>query len=150
MERKDLSNSEIIALMDVYLNEWINRHDTLWSQIFKFFYADLIVIVLPNIASFIGITLPEMNNIVFPIIGIIMSIVFLYISLGYVVRLRASSITYENLMNMLAREEYKRTSIKDKEKMPFSWLFSPSLAMILVITMFVILVSISIFLIIIA
>jgi hypothetical protein len=134
---QNLNTDQIIALMDVYLNEWMHRDELLWSQVFRFFYATLIVTVLPNIATFVGITLPEINSKIFPILGMLMALVFLYVGLGYGMRMGASSLTYEKMINMLGNEELERISIKDRSKMKWGYLFASPMSLVLVVTMFV-------------
>lgn len=136
-----LDSDQLIALMDVYLSEWMHRDDLLWTQVFKYFYANLIVIVLPNIAEFIGIVLPPMNKKIFPIIGIIMAILFLYVELGYVKRLTASSRSYEKIMEMLENKDYKRVPVKE---LPYGWLFNSRMSEVLVVAMFFSLLAIAI------
>lgn len=145
-ESKALNNDQIIALMSVYLSEWEHRDELLWTQIFKYFYAVLIVTVLPNIATFIGIELPEINIKLFPIIGMVMALVFLYVGLGYAIRLRASSRTYEEIMKLLGSEKYERISIRDKKKIKWGYLFAAPMAMVLVVTMFVALEAVAVLL----
>lgn len=141
-----LNQDQIIALMDVYLNEWMHRDELLWTQVFKFFYANLVVIVLPNIAEFIGIVLPEINKKAFPIIGIFMAIIFLYVGIGYTMRLRASSRTYVKIMHLLGDKRYERISIKNKDEIKFGCFFALPMAIVLIIAMFVALIFISIML----
>lgn len=135
-ETRALNNDQIIALMGVYLSEWEHRDELLWTQVFRYFYATLIVIVLPNVAVFIGIELPKINIKLFPIMGMVMALIFLYVGLGYAIRLRASSRTYEKMMKLLGNEEYERVSIKDKSKIRWGCLFAAPMAMVLVATMF--------------
>lgn len=82
-----------ISLLNVYFSEWSHRDQILWSQIFKFYYAILIIILLPNISPHFDLTLPPMPDLAFRLLGLLLSIVFLYIALGYVVRLQAISYT---------------------------------------------------------
>ena len=138
-----LSPDQIIELMNIYLSEWIHRDQLMWTQVFKLFYAALIVTILPNAASYIGISFPGINIKVFPIIGIVMAFVFLYIGLGYACRLRASSRTYENMMHLLGNNAYERISICDRTKMKWGFLFAKPLANILVVTMFIALMAVS-------
>ncbi len=137
------STEHVISLMDIYLREWEHRDTLLWSQVFKLFYANLIIIVLPNIAGFLDIELPMINTKAFPILGIVVSIIFLYVALGYAVRLRACSLTYELIMHMLNSKEHERISIKDRDKLPGAWWFSPPLATVLITAMFVSLIALS-------
>lgn len=145
-KREALTNDQIISLMDIYLNEWEHRDELLWEQVFRCFYATLIVTVLPNIASFVGIELPQINAKLFPIIGIVMSLVFLYVGLGYAMRLRASSKTYVKVMKLLGDEKYERISIKDRKEMKIGFIFSPPIAIVMVITMFLSLMAIAVLL----
>ncbi|RAZ94476.1 hypothetical protein DK853_34975, partial [Klebsiella oxytoca] len=83
-----------------------------WKQVFKYFYATLVVLFLPNIASFLGINLPEFPAVLFPLAALVLSLVFLYISIGYSKRLEASGNTYQKLINLLP-EELRRVSVSD-------------------------------------
>lgn len=110
-EEQELNKNEIITLMDIYLEEWKHRDSILWAQAFRFFYATLIVMLLPNLTSYLHISLPSNIPVkAFPIIGIVMAIGFLYISLGYSMRLAASSKTYQNIINLLEKT-YQRVSV---------------------------------------
>ena len=60
--KTDIGNEQIIALMSVYLSEWEHRDELLWTQVFKYFYATLVVIILPNATKFFGIELPEIKS----------------------------------------------------------------------------------------
>ncbi len=141
-----LNNDQLIELMSVYLSEWEHRDELLWTQVFRYFYATLIVIILPNVATFVGIELPEINIKLFPIIGVVMSLVFLYVGLGYAFRLQASSRTYVKIMKLLGNDKYERISIKDKEKIKGGYLFAAPMAFVLVITMFAALVAVALIL----
>lgn len=145
-EAASLKKDQIIALMSVYLSEWEHRDELLWTQVFRYFYATLIVIILPNAATFIGIDLPQINIKLFPIIGMLMALIFLYVGLGYAIRLRASSRTYEKIMGLIGDKEYERISIKDKSKIKLGYLFATPMAMVLVLTMFAALEAVAILL----
>ena len=138
---KELNSDQIITLMSIYLDEWKHRDSLLWSQVFKLFYAILIVIILPYVANFLGVSLPPINNKIFPIIGIVLAFVFLYIGIGYAKRLNASSKTYINIMRLLGKEEYQRVPLAN---LRFGKLFKPSIATVLVYAMFFALEAIAI------
>lgn len=38
-----------ISLLNIYLEEWRLRDQLIWSQMYRFFYAILIIILLPNL-----------------------------------------------------------------------------------------------------
>lgn len=127
---------QIISLMNMYLNEWEHRDQMLWSQVFKYFYACLIVTVLPYAADKMQITLPEgMDSRYFPFVGVVMGFIFLYVGLGYAYRLKAIGDTYKRLNNMLPKV-FQRDSIEDPSKYPIGRHFSARMSMILVIVMF--------------
>lgn len=54
---KKLSVNELISLMDVYLSEWEYRDKLLWSQVYKFFYANILVLFLELFCSYIALPL---------------------------------------------------------------------------------------------
>ena len=64
---QDLSQ-EHIALMNIYLEEWKHRDVILRQQVFRFFYATLIIIFFPNFSERINIELPNIPQFIFPII----------------------------------------------------------------------------------
>ena len=109
----------ILHAMEVYLQEYIHRDTHMWSQNFKFFYASLIVTLLPYLGDRLGITLPvELNRIsvVFPIIGIFLAILFMYTSYGLTNRFRAVSDTYMRLAQHELPKYLQLTSIRDLDK----------------------------------
>lgn len=100
-----------IKLMEIYLSDWKHRDDLLWKQVFKFFYATLIVILLPYLTSAIEINVPAtIPNLLFYILGLIMSVIFLYISWSYAKRLEAMGNTYKYFISMLP-EKYRRLEL---------------------------------------
>ena len=111
MNRK-VSNDEIFQAMNIYLTEWIHRDKHMWFQTYNFFFAALVVMFLPNLTEKLGFTIPTAlaRHYVFPILGIILSFVFFYVSIGQAKRLQASGITYRKLIKQLP-EELQRHSI---------------------------------------
>lgn len=112
LQLNEMEVGHLLDLMDIYLSEWKHRDEMLWKQVFKYFYATLVVLFLPNIASFLGINLPEFPAVLFPLAALVLSLVFLYISIGYSKRLEASGNTYQKLINLLP-EELRRISVSD-------------------------------------
>lgn len=105
-------NPNHIALMDVYLQEWCHRDTLLWTQVFKYFFSALVVIILPNAVGGLGIEFGNIPTAVFRIVGILISLVFLYVALAYSKRLEASGKTYQNMIDMLP-PEYRRVSLRN-------------------------------------
>lgn len=139
-----------ISLLNVYLAEWSHRDQTMYTHVYKMFYSILMVILLPNFAVFLQIDLPEVPIWVFRIIGLLLSFVFLYLSLGYAVRLHSVGYTYKKIIDKLPadyrRERLENINIK---QIHIGKIFKPNLTYILCFALFLILFSLSITLIII-
>lgn len=143
---QDFNVENILSLMEIYLNEWSNRIDQLWNQVFKFFYATLIVLFLPNLSSAIGIDLSMFPSVIFPITSFGLSIIFLYVSLAHVKRLEASTITYQNLIDCLP-PELQRVHLADP-RVKHGKFFSHAMRFVTCILMFIGLLLMSIMMII--
>ncbi len=105
----------ILHLLDIYRAEWEHRETILWRQNFKFFYATLIVSLLPNLEKGLGIELSiKLPAIIYPIIGIGLSFIFLYVAIGGVARLEAINNTYQKIIGILP-QELQREKVMDLE-----------------------------------
>ncbi len=122
----EMTPDRIIELQKMFLSEWEHRDSLLWKQVFKFFYVVIIVLFLPNVASYLHISVPDFPLMAFPIISFFLSIGFIYVSFGYAKRLEAVSKSYIRLLDMLP-EGYGRLSLDDKE-IKFGRLFKPRIA----------------------
>lgn len=103
---KGTSNDEIFKAMNIYLTEWIHRDKHMWSQTYKFFFASLVVMLLPNLTNKLGFVIPEIlhKHNIFPILGLCLSVVFFYVSIGHAKRLRAIGKTYDKLIHKLPKD----------------------------------------------
>ena len=91
----------VIQLLNVYLTERSYRNDRLWKQVYRFFYAILIIMLFPNISSHLGVDILVNTPHVFPVIGIILTCVFFYLSMAYTARFRQVGDTYRKLIAFL-------------------------------------------------
>ena len=110
MKKKGLVTKEIIDLMNVYLSEWKHRDELFWIQLFKYFYATLVVILIPYVGKNFK-EFPDIPNWAIALLGFLMSLFFLYVLFGYCVRLTAVSTIYKELVYMLP-EEYRRKEVE--------------------------------------
>jgi len=133
MNNKELEPQDIIALLNVYLNEFIYRNKLLWSNSFKFFYAILMVILLPNISDFLNINLPALPILLFRIIGLLMTFAFMYVVLGYAKRFEICSNAYLGLIKKL-NPKYQKQNMDD---MKFGKFFIPRTSYIVIFLMFI-------------
>lgn len=131
---EEFEKQDILCLMDVYLNEWIHRSDVLWGQTFKYFYATLVVLFLPNLAERLEISLPKVPVLLFPIIALILSGAFLYATIGYCKRLEASGKTYKHLIEYLP-VELRRVPL-DSPDIKYGKIFSRPMSIVLCSLMF--------------
>ena len=109
------NTDQLINLMNVYLSEWEHRDSMLWKQVFTYFFATLIVMILPfaNIWDFsLG---DKIEPWIFPVIGLLMTLVFSVIGKGYAIRLQAIGHTYGELIDKLPKE-FKRQKIEQRTK----------------------------------
>ena len=133
---ENIQTEDLINLMNVYLSEWSHRDQLLWAQVLRYFYVTVIAIFLPNIAGFLGIILPEkLPHIIFPIAGLVLSVVFLYVSIGYAKRVEAIGRTYQKLMRYLPNN-LQRYSLLDPE-IKFGKFFHRPMSIVLCVLMFV-------------
>lgn len=136
-----------LSLLEIYLSELIHRDQIFKDQVFKFFYTILIIMLLPNLAEHFDLTLPNLPVLIYRILGLLGSFIFLYISLGYAMRLQSASKTYQNIINQLP-ENYRRIYIftfKIKN-ISIGKLFMPKLSYMVCFSLFFILFFLSIFL----
>ena len=106
------NTDQLIGLLNVYLDEWNSRNESLWKQVFTYYFSILIVMILPFMSS-LGI---DFGNVfpkwIFPAIGLALSLVFLIVSLGYAARLRLVSEIYRKLISNLDKE-YQRLTLEE-------------------------------------
>lgn len=106
------NTDQLLNLMDIYLSEWTHRDSMLWKQIFTYFFATLVVMILPfaNIWEFsLG---DKIASWIFPAIGILMSLAFFIIGKGYAVRLTAIGKVYDKLIQKLPKD-YRRIKLEE-------------------------------------
>ena len=121
-ERQFDSNPELVLdLMNIYLSEWKHRDAHFWNQAFAYFIATLTVIVLPLFNPEEKAVLFQMiPQCVFPIVGIIMSVLFLAIMLAYYKRSEACHSKYTEIIEKLPlkfqEENLKTKYSKSNEK----------------------------------
>lgn len=107
MDYNIITIDRTIQLLIFYETELEHRISIFWSQVFRFFYLSLIIMVLPHITQYLKIEFLPLSNNLFPIIGIVASTISLFFSLSYAKRVEAGTLTYQKLNNLLP-DEYRR------------------------------------------
>lgn len=117
-KKYEIKNTEqLIDLANLYLNEWSHRDSIIWKQLFAYFIACLVVMLLPFMTYFeidFDNALPKW---LFPMIGLVLSIVFFVVSKGYAIRLQAIGDAYQNVLDQLPRN-LQRKRIKEINNNP--------------------------------
>lgn len=112
---ENIDQDTLIKVINIYLQEYIHRDNHFWKQSYRFFFASLVVMLLPYLTEQFGITIPEIfdkNKYIFPIVGMILAALFLYIALSLAKRFKAVSTTYDQLIQKLPKG-LKKESIKN-------------------------------------
>lgn len=132
-----------ISLLNVYLTEWCYREEFMWLQLFRFYFAILIVSLFPNLYNAIGVEeLPNVPKVVFRIIGIILSFVYYYVALAYAARFQAISDTYRSVIVTFPKE-YQR---EDMNKTKFRKFLSKRITYLVCSVLFITLITVPILL----
>ena len=138
----DFTIEHFLSLLDIYLSEWSHRSEVMWRQVFYYFYATMIVLFLPNLAAFIGIVLPDFPELLFPLLGLVLSFAFLYISLGLALRIDASVRSYNKLIKLLPVELQKITV--ESSEIKYGKFFSRRMSISICFILFFCLISMSV------
>jgi hypothetical protein len=120
VDEGEISFSDFISLMNVYLNEWSSRDAQLWKQIFTYFIACLVVMVLP-FTNLINDRFPDFPLWLFPAIGMVMSLIFFYIGRAYSIRLKCVGDVYMRMINMLPKDLQRGKVLEATKFKPFNW-----------------------------
>lgn len=148
---------QIIELLGIYMEEWRYRNSLFWHQLFLLYTSALVVFVLPYMeAPFkFDFTGTHISKVVFTAVGMILSFLFVYISLGNAFRAQSSRETYmsvalrlpENMRPVQIGSTSENKNDKHRNKRKFSFYFSPSLSKITISAMFISLIILAIVLI---
>ncbi len=110
-EEKITDFDQIISAMNVYQDEWIYRDSMFWKHAFAFFYASIIVTLLPNLSSIgLDITAMKIPACIYPVIGAFIAGLFIYLACSDAERSKKASDSYKKVMNMLP-EKFQRETI---------------------------------------
>ena len=114
-EFKIETTDQLLSLMNLYFSEWTHRDSIMWKQIFTFFFAIFVIVLLPFANIWDVALVGPLPAVLFPIVGFVLTLIFLYVSIGYARRLSKIGESYRELIEHLPRE-YQRNSIYKKEK----------------------------------
>ena len=108
---KELKNGELISLYMAYESEWEYRDSSIWNIVTKMFVVTLTTILIPFLyKEYCENYVPL---IIFPVAGIIMDCVFLYILLSACKRYEKIGNTLFKINSMLDKK-YRKEIIREK------------------------------------
>ena len=109
------NTDQFLHLMEIYLSEWEHRDSSLWKQAFAYFIFSFAITIFPFVSPWnhcekLIVFLPKW---IFPIIGMILSMVFGFVMLGYVRRFGYIGEVYRKMIKELPRD-YQFKSLQTK------------------------------------
>ena len=144
---QEVTTEHFLNLMAIYQSEWQFRSELHWKLNFKFFYADIVVLFLPNISAKLGIDLSGFPSVVFPIVAAILSLIFLYFAIGTAKRVEASAKTYANMLKLIPAE-LRRISVVSadiKRGKYFNITLDPTLCYAMFLSLFILSIVMTIY-----
>lgn len=107
------TNTEhLLELWNIFLVEWQHRDSMFWKQVYLYFLSSLIVMLFPYIKIWKQDFTEKLPSHLFPIVGILMALLFFIICEGYIARLEALDIQIDKIRSQLP-EEFKRKTVKE-------------------------------------
>lgn len=102
----------MIELLQIYYDEWKFRQESLWKRLIQFFVIIFFVTTLPvTINAFGKITLPAIPLVVFPILGIALSLFFTLFFLCEAARINAVNRKVYTIIEDNYDKKYLKSSL---------------------------------------
>ena len=100
-----------LELLKIYYDEWKYRHEHFWKTLVRFFVVIFFTSTLPiTIQVFNGAVIPNIPLAIFPITGILLTILYLWYSLSESLRLNAVNVTMTAMIRDLF-PKYERAKL---------------------------------------
>ncbi len=129
-----MTNNEIIQLYISYEKEWEYRDSSFWNIYFKILFMEITINLVPFIYKEYCEDMVPL--IIFPIVGIVLNFVFLYVLLAVNSRYVAIGNALKKINNLLD-EQYQREKI--------AGIFNRRLLYFVIYTSFILMLILSIF-----
>ncbi|MBD5499191.1 MAG: hypothetical protein HDR11_15815 [Lachnospiraceae bacterium] len=109
---KHLNHDQLIALINIYEEDWKHRDLLLWSHVYRFFYISVLTMLIPQLSSYFSLNLGNVPRIIFPVTGTLLSLLSIYVSYSMGMRLKASDKSRRKLYALLP-DEYHKVTLKE-------------------------------------
>lgn len=119
--------NDYLELLKLYWDEWKFRQENLWKRMIQFMIIIFFTSTLPITISAFSISLPNVSLLLFPIVGLLLIVFFLWFCLSETVRIGAIDSKVKQILKDIFPEEYVKTSLKSltnpqKQPLPiFRW-----------------------------
>ncbi|MDO4851805.1 MAG: hypothetical protein Q4A88_00115 [Clostridia bacterium] len=142
------NTDQFLHLMEIYLSEWDHRDSSLWKQAFSYYTFTLAVIVFPYLTTWtLHVCIPASIPFkLFPVAGIVLSLLFIFVMWGYVRRFSITGAIYRKMIHNLPedlREEDLRIDIpfnKMTVKKKADYILGINMSYIITTVMFLVLI----------
>ena len=99
-----LTTGELLDIWKIYNDEHCHRDTMFWNQIFKYLWGILATMVLPYYIPDSLLQMLNVNRVVFPIIGLFLTAVFIHVFIGYILRLKKVDAVCGTINGMLPKK----------------------------------------------
>lgn len=119
--------NDCLELLKLYWEEWKFRQEGLWKRMIQFMIIIFFTSTLPITISAFSISLPNVSLLIFPIVGLLLVVFFLWFCLSEAVRINAIDSIIKQILEDSFPEKYVKTSLKSltnhqKQPLPiFRW-----------------------------
>ena len=122
--KKPLTNSEIIEILKIQMERWKYQNTKFWSILIKITIINYLIILFPFVYDIFGIDMGEINLplAIFPIFGILLSILFFYINISAYGRQLGLSKALDNTIDYFELDCIRKVRFPDMERIKFRWL----------------------------
>lgn len=108
----NLSNEVVINILNIYFEEWKYRCENFWKRFNQFTIVTFFASTMPiTFRIFEGLVLPEISLVFFPVCGIILSLLCLFLCWSEASRLISSDLTIKKIIKDLGKDEFEKESL---------------------------------------
>lgn len=132
----EIESEDYFRILSQYYDELKHRDNLFWKQIFTYFYAVIIVCICP-LTKPLELNIPcYIPKIIFPIVGLIMTIFFLFVSLAYSKRLECIGDAYSNMLKMIPQRIRPKLIEQVGRFKPFRWRMTKVISWVMFLLLF--------------
>lgn len=101
-----------LELLKLYWDEWKFRQEGLWKRIIQFMIIIFFTSTLPITISGFSISLPNVSLFIFPLVGLLLTLFFLWFCLSESTRINSIDSLIKQILKDYFQEKYIKTTLK--------------------------------------